>query len=146
MSSASIRGSEAKLFITANGRRFVILTKDFKENPDFDLKMDDYPGQRTSKANPQFNGVGYSFSHDEDDNQALLLRQLLMESEEQGLEPPKVTISVQYKYRKIGQRKMVVLYPDTTMKPGERGYSGRKENVSGSFEGFCETSPKLITQ
>lgn len=146
MSSAAIRGSEATLFITADGIRFVILTKDFRETPDFDLKMDDYPGQRTSKANPQFNGVGIAFSHDEDDAQALRLRQLLMDREEAGLAPPKCNVSVRYKYRKLGERPLVVLYPESTFKPGERGYQGRKDNVSGSFEGFCETSPKILTQ
>jgi hypothetical protein len=145
MASTAIRGSEATLTITVGTQKFTMLTKSFRRTPDFELKKDDYTGQRTSLPNPQFNGVDFSWECDEDDSQALELTQLLLAAEESGLAPPEATIHCRYKYRKAGVAPRVELLSKCTLKPGGREVSGRKENVSTSFEGFSPTRPKLLS-
>lgn len=146
MSSAAIRGSEATLFLTVDSKRYTLLTKDFSVDPDFDLRMDDYVGQRTSLANPQFNGNNISFSCDEDDSQALDLSTLLQARERAGLAPPKCSVKVKYKYRKAGAGARVVVYSDVTLAPGQRNNGGRKENLTAAFKGYSPAEPLIISQ
>lgn len=144
-SSNAIRGSEATLSITVEGRRFTLLTKDWRVEPDFELKKDDYAGQRGSLPNPQFNGTGFSFSCDEEDESALELREFILAREEAGLSPPLATIQCRYKYRKVGTRARIELLSAAVLKPGTREQGGRKENITNSFEGFTSARPKLLT-
>jgi len=146
MSSAAIRGSEATLFLLVDQKRYTLLTKDFSEDPDFDLKMDSYIGQRTDLANPQFNGVGFSFSCDEEDAQAIELRQLLMSRERAGLAPPKCSIKVKYRYRKAGVGSRIMAYGDVTLAPGTRANGGRKENITNAFKGFSPAEADVLSQ
>jgi hypothetical protein len=145
MASAAIRGSERTLFITVDGKRFTLLVKNFSESPDFDLQMNDYIGRRTSLANPQTNGTMLSFDCDEDDDQVLNLRALIMQREENGLAPPVASIKAKNKYRKPGVGTRNEVWPDVTLAPGERG-GGRKDNVGSSWKGFCEVSARIVSQ
>lgn len=146
MSSAAARGSEATLFITADAKRYTLLVKDFTIDPDFDLAMNDYIGQRTSLANPQFNGVNFSFTCDEDDSQVIDLSNLLMSRERAGLAPPKCAVKVKYKFRKAGVGSRVLVLSDSTLAPGARSMGGRKENLTGAFKGFSPAEPLVISQ
>lgn len=144
-SSLAIRGSEATLTITVDGERFILLTKTWRFNPDFELKKDEYAGQRSALANPQFNGIDFSWDCDEQDRRAAELANLLMRREVAGGEPPRVTIQVKYRYRKIGTRPLIEIYSNCVLKPGSREQGGRKENITNAFEGFCSTEPKLVS-
>jgi hypothetical protein len=146
MSSAAVRGSHATLFITADQKRYTFLVLDWTVDPDFELSMNEYIGQRTSLANPIFNGNNCSFSCDEDDAQATELSTLLQARERAGLAPPKCTIKVKTKYTKAGVGARVLVYSDVTLAPGSRAMGGRKENIKNSFKGFSPAEPLVISQ
>lgn len=146
MGSAAIRGSEATLFLTADSKRYTLLVKDFTIDPEFELAMNEYIGQRTSLANPQFNGVNFSFTCDEDDSQAIDLSVLLMSRERAGLAPPKCAIKVKYKFRKPGVGSRILVLSDATLAPGSRAMGGRKENITTAFKGFTPAEPQVISQ
>jgi hypothetical protein len=146
MASAAIRGAEGTLFINVDSKRFTLLVKDFSEEPDFDLQMNDYSGERTSRANPQFNGINLSFNTDEDDSQVIELRALLMAREEAGLAAPVASIKGKFKFRKLGVGSRILAWSDVTLAPGARGWGGRKDNIATSFKGFCSASARVLSQ
>lgn len=144
-SSAAIRGREATLSISVGTRRFTLLTKSFRENFEFELVKDRYIGERTSRPNPNFDGVMISWENDEDDASALELAQTLMDAEEAGLEPPKATVTATYKYRKAGVGRRIVTY-NCTLAPKSRDNGDQKENIKTSFEGYSQKGPKVLRQ
>lgn len=138
--STSIRGSEWDVTVTVNAVvQGTLLLNDFSAEPDMDLSMRDYGGQRSSKGDTQYNGWKINFTVDEDDATAVTLMQLLVDAAEAGTTQPEINITARRRFRKRGVRSVAHLYPSVVMKPGKEGWSGRKEVSKISFEGFAET-------
>ena len=139
--SARIRGQEATLRINVDGE---IQTGTFFKVPDFtvtprqDLPEQGFLGETEDDIDFQHHGYDFAFTVQEQDEKALNFLSEIVDREANHEQHPKITILVLYAYRaNLGNNKAEV-YRDVFLKIGEKGFSGRKEYVTTSFEGKCK--------
>lgn len=106
-----------------------------------DLNEVDYLGENTSDLDFVHHGFDFSLKCDVSDGLALEYLDDIVTRQATATAHPEIVITILEKYRN-GTSKMTVLH-DCVMNPKERGFGGRKEAITTSFDGKARTM-KLI--
>lgn len=144
----SLRGSEASIRITVEGQLLkgsFFQVKDFRAAARQDLPEADYVGDLASRIDFVHNGFDLSFSIDMEDRAPLDLLTQIVQAYKDRARPPRVNITVFYRFRKEGAAKLIELYPEVILKEVEGSIGGRKDYITRSYEGKCEDR-KVLTQ
>lgn len=144
--SLKIRGQEATIRFNVDGQPQSgtwLKVKDFTATVRSDLVEEDYLGEVETDIDFQHHGFDFTFTVDNQDNKAISFLTDIIERERNHLKPPDITITVIYRYREPGARATVEVYSDVMLRVNETGFSGRKDNISTSFEGKAKRRSQL---
>lgn len=139
--SSKLRGSDVTVMIAVNGKLTggsMLKVTDGTINHRTDLVEDDYLGELETDLDVQHHGFDISVSVHEEDDEALLAGEQIIQQEIARGRPPDVTISFVYTYREPGKRSRMVTYLGCVMKQDEEAIGGRKERVKAKFSAKCK--------
>lgn len=139
--SRRIRGAEATIRLTVDGQTVggsMFRVTDFSRTPRHDLTETGFLGSKTDAIDQQFHGWDFSFTIQEEDEQALNLCEEIIAREQNGERPARLTLTVIYAFREDGATNKVETFPNCMIKFGETGFAGRKDYVTTKIEGKSE--------
>jgi hypothetical protein len=139
--SSKLRGSDITVMIAIDGKLAggsMLKVTDGTVNHRTDLVEDDYLGETETDLDIQHHGFDLSVSIHEEDDEALVIAQDIIQREIDHGRPPDVTISFVYVYREPNKRSRMMTYHECVMKQDEEGFGGRKERVKAKFSAKCK--------
>lgn len=139
--SSKLRGSDVTVMIAVDGKLAggsMLKVTDGTVNHRTDIIEDDYLGELETDLDIQHHGHDISVSLDEEDDEALMIAQDIIQREIDRGRPPDVTISFVFTYRQPGKRSRMTTYHECIMKQDEESFGGRKERVKAKFSAKCK--------
>ncbi len=141
--SLKIRGQEVTIRINIEDPAGAIVPqtgsflkmKDFTATTRSDLAEEDYLGENETDIDFQHHGFDFTFTVDNQDARTLEYLSNIIDRERNQQRPPVITLTVLYTYREPGEGAAIEVYHDVFLRVNEQGFSGRKDNITTSFEG-----------
>lgn len=135
--SRRVRGSEVSIRFSVEGeplRGSFLNVSEFSVTERADLNEISYLGEKSDDIDYQHHGFDFSFKVDVADSDVMTFMDSIISAEKNAEAHPEIVMTVLYQFRNAETPK-VEAYHGVYMRANELSFGGRKEAVSGSFEG-----------
>lgn len=132
------RGQEYQIRISVDGQTLAgsfFKVKEWTSTPRQDIMEKDYLGEDETDLDFQHHGWDFNFTIDIHDEKAMEFVDDLIQREADHEAPPEITVTCISKFRERGAKDKVEVFAKAIIKSGDGGFPGRKEQVTGRFEG-----------
>lgn len=140
------RGQEITVRIAVDGvvqpGSFFKVTE-WTTTPRTDIVEEPFLGELEDDLDIQHHGFDFAFTVQVQDPTVLNFLSTIVDREQSAQQHPDISITVIHVYREPGAANQVEVFHDVFLKLNEMGFSGRKEYVTGSFEGKAKRRSQL---